>query len=620
MKRRSTAATLILLLTTFGVQLPDPVGAQAISTGQATLPSSDVLGDCSGAVPVIVASDAAAQSDIYSAVTLAGVLGSDSCIVLAGARDEPFPQSQIDRLNTAASDGYVVGGTAAVPEAKLAGRKATRVSGADRWETAIAVGAVAAALAAGTDPTVSGNGRQPDDSTPAWQQRLVTEFSAALRSDVAPTAMCMSLYRNGTPIFQHQSNASLLPASLMKLATVTAALNELGADATFTTQVVAGSGALDAVNDGVLRGDLYLIGGGDPVLATPGYINRIAAERPYTDVTKLADSVVAALEARGIDTIDGAIVGDGSWFADGEQTYTSHSLADAAADTPPVWKPSYLSDNLVGVLSGLVINDGYSPYTVSRRSHTRSADATEAAAADFDDLLEERGMVIRKRPRSGNAPAAGETASLASIASPPLVRILVRILRYSENTPAEMLLKQIGRHHGDSSRAAAAAAASAALGEILGTTADEITIVDGSGLSVHNRMSCEATVQLLLHAGADSRLVASLSIAGRTPTLRDCGPQSAAESSSTSTSPTSTNPTSTNPTSINTVFAKGGQLNDSSAVAGVSVAPNGDALTFAMIANEPLIFLRLGSCNPLRQLTLNAIGRYTYGPSNGPNS
>ncbi len=576
-----------------------PASAGAQTAGSATLPPPEVLGDCTGAVPVIVASDADAQSDIYAAVLLAGVLGATSCVVLAGGRDDPFPQNQLDRLATAASGGYVVGGPAAVPEAKLSGRNMTRVHGADRWATATAVGNVATALAAGEDPSTPGNTIEgADDDPPAWQQRLTTEFSAALRSSEAPDDMCMSLYRNGEPIFEHKPHTPLLPASLAKLATITAALNELGADATFTTRVVADADALAAVSDGVLRGDLYLVGSGDPVLATPGYINRIADARPYTDVTQLADSVVAALDAAGVDTIEGAIVGDGSWFADGEQSYTTHSPPGATPETPPIWKPSYLSENFVGVLSGLIINDGYSPYAIDRRNHTRSADSTQAAASNFDDLLEARGMVIRHRPRSGSAPAASDSTDLGSITSPSVADMLVRILRYSENTPAEMLFKQIGRHRGDSSRAGSAKAASAALGDLLGTTADEIVLVDGSGLSVHNRMSCEAAVRLLLLAGSESRFATSLSIAGQTPTLRSCGPRSAGNGQG----------------PANTIFAKGGQLNDSSAVVGVSTAPNGDVLTFAMIANEPLI-IRIGSCNALRQLTLDAIGRYTYGPA-----
>ena len=599
-QRGAAVAAVVVLLAALGVPFPSPAGAQTSSSAAApVLPPPEVLGDCTDAVPVIVASDADAQSDIYSAVTLAGLLAETSCIVLAGDRDEPFPGDQLRRLATAAAGGYVVGGPAAVSDAKLGGRDMTRVYGADRWQTATAVGAVAAALAAGEDPSAPDDtDDEAEDSAPAWQQRLADEFSAALRSSEATEDMCMSLYRNGEPVFEHRANTPLLPASLAKLATVTAALSELGADATFTTQVVADASALASVSDGVLRGDLYLIGGGDPVLATPGYINRIADARPYTDVTELADSVMEALDALGIDTIDGAIVGDGSWFADGEQSYTTHYPPGATSETPPIWKQSYLSQNFVGVLSGLIINDGYSPYAVSRLSHTRSTDSTQAAASNFDDLLEARGMVIRQRPRSGSAPAAGDSTDLGSITSPTVAEMLVRILRYSENTPAEMLLKQIGRLHGDSSRAASVAAATAALANVLGTTADEIVLVDGSGLSIHNRMSCEAAVRLLLLAGADSRFADSLSIAGRTPTLQSCGPQTPANGNG----------------STNTVFAKGGQLNDSSAIAGVSTAANGDVLTFAMIANEPLI-IRIGSCNSLRQRTLNAIGRYAYGPS-----
>ena len=95
--------------------------------------------DCAGDVPIVVASDAAAQSDIYSAVTLAGVVDTD-CVILAGARDEPMPPSQRERLDAAGEGGYVLGGVAAVPTTKLAARELTRLGGASRWETAQLVG------------------------------------------------------------------------------------------------------------------------------------------------------------------------------------------------------------------------------------------------------------------------------------------------------------------------------------------------------------------------------------------------------------------------------------------------------------------------------------------------
>ncbi len=96
--------------------------------------------DCTGEPAVVAASDAAAESDLYSAVTLAGALGTD-CVVLAGDRKDPrLPAAQRARLDTAAAV-FVVGGLKAVPAAKLAGRDiAARIAGADRWHTAADVG------------------------------------------------------------------------------------------------------------------------------------------------------------------------------------------------------------------------------------------------------------------------------------------------------------------------------------------------------------------------------------------------------------------------------------------------------------------------------------------------
>ena len=98
------------------------------------------------------ASDQAAQSDTYSAATIAGVIGTD-CVVLAGPRDTEMPSVQAARLEVAASDGYLVGGASAVPADKTEGRFLVRVGGADRWATACLVGEVTLQQAGTTTPT-----------------------------------------------------------------------------------------------------------------------------------------------------------------------------------------------------------------------------------------------------------------------------------------------------------------------------------------------------------------------------------------------------------------------------------------------------------------------------------
>jgi hypothetical protein len=71
----------------------------------------------------------------------------------------------------------------------------------------------------------------------------------------------------------------MLPASTMKLVTAAAALRLLGPGHRFVTRVFATS-EVDA--DGVVDGDLVIVGGGDPVLATPTFMRHVNSERPAT--------------------------------------------------------------------------------------------------------------------------------------------------------------------------------------------------------------------------------------------------------------------------------------------------------------------------------------------------
>ncbi len=429
----------------------------------------------------------------------------------------------------------------------------------------------------------------------AWRERVVSEFAAALTKGKAPPDTCLSVHRNGEALLSVKAGRPLIPASITKIATSAVALKLMGPDATYTTEVVVGSAELAAVRSGVLTGDVYLVGGGDPVLSTRGYIGRSGQPRTYTDVSRLADTVMASLRAAGITRIEGSIVGDGSWYRDAERDYTAHRLP---GESRPVWKRSYVTSNLVGPLSGLMINDGYARYSSSRQGHVRATDPPQAAASLFDDLLEARGMVITKRPRSGLAPAAADRTGLGRIQSPPLSEILSRVLAWSDNTTAEMLLKEIGRRTSGSERAEAAAGAAFVLAGMLGDAAEGVVIVDGSGLSVHNRLTCRAAAVLLAGAGAHSALYAGLGVAGKTGTLRGCTPQAP---------PAGQGPP-------NTVMVKSGSLNDSRGLAGATLTASGELVTFAMIANEPLIIAR-PFCPTLQRQLLTAAAQYTYGPT-----
>ena len=147
--RRRAVPTALLALAAAAASLP-PTAAGAASGG-AHWPRA--MNTCRNATAVVVASDTAAQPDVYSAVTLAGVLDT-RCLIDAGARDQPMPSASLTLLDAAGTDIYIVGGIAAVPDAKLHGRTAHRIAGTDRWATARAVGQVAVDITA-EDTTAS---------------------------------------------------------------------------------------------------------------------------------------------------------------------------------------------------------------------------------------------------------------------------------------------------------------------------------------------------------------------------------------------------------------------------------------------------------------------------------
>ena len=416
---------------------------------------------------------------------------------------------------------------------------------------------------------------------------------------IAPRSTCLAVLLDDELIFEAQSDAALVPASLMKIVTAAAAFEVMGSDGVYTTEVFVRSDALAAASDGTLRGDVYLVGGGDPVLNTPHYGDRIPDPVTYTDVTELADRVHQSLAGMGIRRIEGRVIGDDSWYPDRVRVYYKEF---PPGGDEPVWRYSHDTLNHIGPLSGLLINDGFASYTWKtgmddRRDYVRAADPTRHAAALLNSLLESRGTPITRWARAGAAPAPAERTSLASIESPPMSAIVARMLSRSDNTIAEMMLKEIGRRTLGSSRGVAVAVVHGILQRLLGPLAAGIEVADGSGVSRYNRLTCAAVAELLRQAGPDSPLVEGLSVAGETGTLKACRPW----------------PPLAGQGSPNPVLAKTGTVYLSNSLAGVAVAANGEAVTFAMMANGQNMN-RLVSCNALRRTLLNAAARYTYGP------
>ena len=124
-------------------------------------------------------------------------------------------------------------------------------------------------------------------------------------SELAGAVISISVIEteSGRMIGGHQGQLTCIPASTQKLLTTAVAMDVLGEDHRFTTKLLL----TGTVEDGVLNGNIYIVGGGDPSLGSP-YLDGV----PGMDRT--IDRWQAAIATVGIRRINGRVIGDGSYF------------------------------------------------------------------------------------------------------------------------------------------------------------------------------------------------------------------------------------------------------------------------------------------------------------------
>lgn len=119
----------------------------------------------------------------------------------------------------------------------------------------------------------------------------------------AITSLCVLDAQTGKVVFANNENIGLATASTLKTITAATAFSVLGKDFKYQT-TLAYSGKI--TTDGILEGDLVIIGGGDPTLGSWRY--------EQTKENVVLSTWVKAIKDAGIKKINGSIIGDDSLF------------------------------------------------------------------------------------------------------------------------------------------------------------------------------------------------------------------------------------------------------------------------------------------------------------------
>jgi D-alanyl-D-alanine carboxypeptidase/D-alanyl-D-alanine-endopeptidase (penicillin-binding protein 4) len=413
-----------------------------------------------------------------------------------------------------------------------------------------------------------------------------------------------SLDRHET-LFARNAGKLMMPASNLKILTLATAALTLGWDHRYTTTLETTA----PVVDGILQGDLFVRGTGDPSINSRD--GRAAG---------VFKEWLAALEAAGIRRIDGRIIGDDQAFDD-EGLGAGWSWDDLQYDySAPVGALQYNEDAadltitpaaipgapaVVQLAPGsglshvnrVVTGDAGSRPSVAWRRRadgpilevSGSVPAGGAAVVrqvpvvnptlffveSLKTALEGRGILVAGEAVDYDDVAgdplvrpAAERRVLAASTSPPLSAIATVLMKVSQNLYAETLLKTAGAAVGGLGTTAAGLEQERRILHELGVPDDAYVIVDGSGLSRYNYVTAATISTVLERFYADPRhrepFMATLPVAGRDGTMASRLQRTRA---------------------ADNALAKTGSLSNVRALAGYVRTRDGELLSYVILAN-----------------------------------
>jgi D-alanyl-D-alanine carboxypeptidase/D-alanyl-D-alanine-endopeptidase (penicillin-binding protein 4) len=373
------------------------------------------------------------------------------------------------------------------------------------------------------------------DATASAARICPTLRRLARRGNGAAGLRVMNL-RTGKNVCTLNSVSRRSLASNNKLFTIATTLDRLGRDQRLQTRVLAGG----KIDKGVLKGNLYLKGAGDPSFGTSRFVDTWFGGQG-SEIEKLALKV----RQSGIKRVTGRLFYDDSVFD------RVRGVADSGYATSP-W---------IGPLSGLSFNEGFTSPSLSRFSN----DPARLAARTLVRAMRARGVKMKVAYSPRTTPTRLLKRVVAREVSPDMAWMARATLLDSNNFFAETLLKVLGASILKS-----------------GTTANGVKVVrrtmaalkvnvwpiDGSGLTYGNRSTAHDVVKLLYKARSEpwgKALLDGMPTAGVDGTLADRMRGSAAQGN---------------------CHAKTGTLTGVSALSGYCFNQSGRKFAFSILMND----------------------------------
>lgn len=375
------------------------------------------------------------------------------------------------------------------------------------WATIVVVGALlgtgaVAAGAATSAPSAAGTVTATPTPTPTIDPRPVADepvpASGIRQCSVAEQASDPLLHTlqarvvnadTGEVLYDRNSTKPARTASNLKLITGAAALETFGADHRIDTPVVEGSEP----------GTIVLVGSGDMTLTRLP----TGQESVYEGAAHLDELAKRTKKA---------------WSDAGHTEPISRIVLDSSLFGGETWLPAWDTKGM---------REGYQSHVTALQVDADRFYPTNEYSPRGDDPIDRAGDAFATyfpgaTTEVGTAPEDAE--ELAHVSSAPLSSLVEYMLLYSDNMIAETLARLVAIEEGTGNTFEALDAGLTAALEPLGIPTDDLTIVDGSGLSADNAVPNVYFTRLLrdvVEGDIDMpALLTGLPVAGETGTLR----------------------------------------------------------------------------------------------------